>query len=131
MKTYLSAALLALAAALTMTATAADEPALTRDQVRAELAEARAAGLLDVPGDTGATEAVLAARDQYNALLALVLQARWALQEQLLSAVGEVTDPDLEVYYEAGPHGPVMVLLIYDEVGDLYSADTVALATLD
>lgn len=132
MNRHLTRTLLATAAAVFAigTAQAADDSQMTRAQVRAELADARAAGLLDQPGEAGATEAVLEARENYNALQTLVLQARAELEAQALAA-NEIAEPDLDVYYEAGPQGPVMVLLTYDAEGDLYSADSVMLAQVE
>jgi len=110
---------------------AADGGTLTRAQVRAELAEARAAGLLDQPGEAGATAAVLEARENYNALQTLVAHAQQELQVQMQAAANGGAERDLDVYYEAGPQGPVMVLLTYDNEGNLYSADSMLLSALD
>lgn len=133
MNRHLTRTLLATAAAVFAigTAQAADGSQLTRAQVRAELADARAAGLLDQGGEAGATETVLEARENYNALQTLVLQARAELEAQSLAAEAGSAQPDLDVYYEAGPQGPVMVLLTYDAEGRLHSADSLMLAQVE
>jgi hypothetical protein len=74
---------------------------LSREQVRAELAEARAQGLLDRPGEIGASANVLLAREQYNETQTRVLIARQELESE--PAAGPV------VYLEAGRLGPVFV----------------------
>lgn len=130
MQHRLARTLIATAAAVFTLATAhAEGP--SREQVRAELDEARAAGLLDQPGEAGATEAVLAAREAYNARQTQVALAHQALDRELQAAADGASWPDLEIYYEAGPQGPVMVLLIYDADGALHSADSLTLAQVE
>lgn len=133
MNRFLTRTLIAAAAVLSLGAAhAADSGPMTREQVRAELAQARAAGLMDQPGEAGATTEVLAAREAFNDLQTLVLKAQAELDMQLAQAATEgAAEPDLDVYYEAGPNGPVMVLLMYDAAGNLYSADSMALAMVD
>jgi hypothetical protein len=59
---------------------------ITREQVRAELAQWRAAGLLDRAGDAGATEQVLAAREAYNQQMASAIYARLQQEQELAAA---------------------------------------------
>jgi hypothetical protein len=119
MKSLSHRALLCTAAAVVMlsgVAAHAQAGPLTRAEVRAELAEARAAGLLDVPGEAGATEQVLQAREMHNHLQALVIAAR----QRLLAD----EQPEVAVYVERGPLGPVLVLVTFDGGGEPYNADT-------
>lgn len=110
--------LLAAVAAAVLLATSAVVHAegITRDQVRAELAEARALGMLDRPGEAGATEDVLLAREQYNETQTRVLIAKMELeQRQLAQAQAAQQDralmPEQVAYVEAGKDGPVVVLI--------------------
>lgn len=103
---------------------------LSREQVRAELAEARAAGLLDQPGEAGATDAVLRNREFHNQLQWLVAQAEHDLLA-LEAEDGSDGMPDLASYVEQGPRGPVLVLMLFDGEGALHSSDTLALASTD
>jgi len=125
--------LLAAAAALLLGATSAQACRCvpTRDEVRAELAEARAAGRLDAAGEAGATPAVLAAREQANATEAQVIAARRALEREILARADGDAMPDLASYIEQGREGPVLVLLIFDPRGALHSSDTLAFASND
>jgi len=109
---------------------AAAEGSLTRDEVRAELADARANGLLDRAGEAGATDDVLAAREQYNAVEALVIAARRAIEQHL--ADNQAADlPTLVSYVEESADGPMLVLLMFDDDGSLYGTDTLSIAAID
>ena len=131
MKRQRSRLLLAAAASASLFGAAAAAQAcgcaLTRDDVRSELAEARAAGRLDASGEAGATAAVLTAREQYNATEARVIAARLALEQEIQARADAM--PDLASYVEDGRSGPVLVLLLFDPHGRLHSSDTLAIAS--
>jgi hypothetical protein len=55
---------------------------LSRDDVRADLAMARAQGMLDAAGEAGATPDVLLARQRFNQTQERVLLARYELQRE-------------------------------------------------
>lgn len=103
-------------------ASAAAGDGLTRQQVRDDLARARALGLLDRPGEAGADDAVVAARERENAFDALAIEAR-----ERLAADG----PDLDSYVEEGEYGPRLVVLIFDADGAIHSIDAIELASID
>ena len=62
---------------------------LTREQVRDEFANWRAAGILNPGGEIGDTEQVLAARQAYNELQVEVITARWAQESQRMAKARE------------------------------------------
>jgi hypothetical protein len=62
---------------------------LTREQVRAQLREARANGTLPENGDAGDTAAVLAARDAANAAQGEALMAAYIAEQQRVVALAE------------------------------------------
>ncbi|MFY9511719.1 MAG: DUF4148 domain-containing protein [Rubrivivax sp.] len=103
---------------------------LSREQVRAELDEARAAGLLDQPGEAGATDEVLRNREFNNQLQWLVATAERELMA-LQPEDGSAGMPDLASYVEEGPNGPVLVLMLFESDGSLHSSDTLTLASAD
>ena len=137
MKNATTRLLLAAAAAASLFATtgarAGDDAGVTRAQVRAELAEARASGMLDRFGEIATPEPVLYARDIHNQTEALVLAARYDYEVHGLAEqqAGTGAMPELASYVEAGSDGPLLVVVIYDGDGALRSADTVALAAID
>jgi regulator of protease activity HflC (stomatin/prohibitin superfamily) len=118
---------LLVAAAALVCAGATSAQGLTRAEVQAELAAWRAGGMLDRPGEAGATEAVLAARERANETERLVAEARAA---QELAAAND--QRRLASYVEQGADGePQVVLLSFDSEGRLESAETLALASID
>lgn len=62
---------------------------ITRDQVRAELAQWRAAGLMDQGGEIGAAPEVLAAREDHNEKIAVAIYARLEREQQVQLAAAE------------------------------------------
>ncbi len=122
--------LLAAAAAAVLLATAglAQAAEITRDQVRAELAEARALGMLDRPGEAGATDDVLMARERFNETQTRVLIAQRDLeQRQLAEAQAAAEDralaPEQVAYMEEGRDGPVVVLITTEADGTVSVMD--------
>jgi hypothetical protein len=83
----------------------------SREQVRNELAVARAANMLPNSGEIADTPEVLAARDAFNELQAEVLSAQYAAQQQQLAGLspGQL----LRMALESGQ--PVVVLVFQDE----------------
>lgn len=62
---------------------------ITREQVRAELAQWRAAGLMDQGGEIGAAPEVLAARESHNEQIAVAIYARLEREQQAQLAAAE------------------------------------------
>lgn len=62
---------------------------ITRDQVRAELAQWRAAGLMDQGGEIGTAPEVLAARETHNEQMAVAIYARLEREQQVQLAAAE------------------------------------------
>ena len=106
---------------------AASAQALTRAEVQAQLAEARASGQLDRPGEAGATEAVIAARERANETDRLVAEAQYRLAAEQAAPAQE----RLASYVEEGSDGPQVVLMTFAPDGSLESAETLALASID
>jgi hypothetical protein len=70
-----------------------DPGPLTRQQVREALRIARAAGTMSPSGEIGDTEAVLAARENFNALQAEVMMAEyWRAEERLAALTAQDRD---------------------------------------
>ncbi len=94
-----AAAWLSLAAWSVQAATGSDPSAIepptgengpiTREQVRAELAQWRAAGLMDQGGEIGAAPEVLAAREDHNEKIAVAIYARLEREQQVQMAAAE------------------------------------------
>jgi|JI8StandDraft_1071087.scaffolds.fasta_scaffold59935_2 hypothetical protein len=62
---------------------------ITREQVRAELAQWRSAGLMDQGGEIGAAPEVLAAREDHNEKIAVAIYARLEREQQVQLAAAE------------------------------------------
>ena len=120
---------LAAAAASFFVVSAVAQQVLSRDDVRTELAQARAEGLLDHFGDAGASDDVVAARAQFNATQALVMAAQQAYERRRADRNDRM--PDLASYVEEGPDGPVFVLMLFEADGSLHSSDAVTIASND
>jgi hypothetical protein len=120
---------LAMAAAAVFLAVplAASAQGLTRAEVRAQLDEARASGQLDRPGEAGATETVIAARERANETDRLVAEAQVRLAAEEAAAPQE----RLASYVEEGRDGPQVVLMTFAPDGSLESTETLALASID
>jgi hypothetical protein len=118
---------LAVAVGLLAVPLAASAQELTRAEVRAQLEEARASGQLDRPGEAGATEAVIEARERANETDRLVAEA----QQRLAAEAAAAPQERLASYIEEGSDGPQVVLLTFDAAGSLQSAETLALASID
>jgi len=123
----------AAAAALLMAGSVAvqAEP-LTRAEVRAELAEWRAQGMLDRAGEAGATSDVLLARERFNETQSRVLIAKYELeQQQLAERTAATALPEIAAYTEAGPDGPQLVVISMNGEGMVDNVETVDLAAID
>ncbi len=125
-----AAASVLLAAAGMAHAGDAGEGGLTREQVKAELAEARALGTLDEVGERGATDKVLLAREMFNQTQTQVILARYDLEQRLVAeaqaAEANVTlAPEQAAYMEQGTDGPVLMLVSVDQNGEITSVDDI------
>ena len=102
-----------LAAALLLLATSLSASALTRDEVRSELAMARAQGMLDQPGEAAATDSVLLARELYNETQTREIVARYELERELALARSQ-PDGELVMVVEADENGQIAYLAMID-----------------
>jgi len=104
-----------LAAALLLLATSLSASALTRDEVRSELAMARAQGMLDQPGEAAATDSVLLARELYNETQTREIVARYELElERELALARSQPDGELVMVVEADENGQIAYLAMID-----------------
>jgi hypothetical protein len=93
---------------------------LTRAQVQAELADARAAGALEPAGEGSTPEAVLQARELFNQTQAQVIEARQALRAERLAqdeGAPRSVFADIATYVEQGGGGPVLLVIDLDTTG--------------
>jgi hypothetical protein len=120
------------AVVLALAGGAAVAEGLTRAQVQAELAEARAAGTLEPVGEGSTPESVLLAREQFNQTQTQVILARQALQdEQLAQAEGGTRSvfADLATYVEQTQAGPVLVVIELDASGAVTQVESFEIAS--
>ena len=124
-----------LAAALIAGGAVAQAEPLTRAEVRADLAEWRALGLLE-QGEMGASTAVLEARERFYQTQTRTLIAKYELEQKLqaereAATAGAPPAPDVVSYTEAGPDGPQVVIVRLDNQGMVEGYETVMLASID
>jgi hypothetical protein len=113
------------------TAVAQAEP-LSRAEVKSELAEWRAQGMLDRNGEAGATSEVLAARERFNQEQTQTLVAQSLQRQREANRLALAAMPDeIATYREAGPDGPQIVVVRIGADGSVYEIDSIDVASID
>jgi hypothetical protein len=120
------------AVVLALAGGAAVAEGLTRAEVQAELAEARAAGTLEPVGEGSTPDSVLQARELFNQTQTQVIEARLALQAELLAQADggpRSVFADIASYVEQTGAGPVLVVVELDETGAVTQVESFEIAS--
>ena len=119
------------AVVLALAGGAAIAEGLTRAQVQAELAQARASGTLEPAGQASTPDSVLLARELFNQTQTRVMLAQQALRAEWLAQAQDTPRSvfaDLASYVEQTRSGPVLVVIQLDAAGSVAQVESFDIA---